>query len=87
MGKWKKKRFLKMPCHCIYHAKMQPHGKFQNNQITSEVLQRKKKLCFDKNVIEVRNRKKTVCLTDEKILILGEQDIEIKYGFLDGFVF
>ena len=34
-----------------------------------------------KNAIGVKNRKKTVISTDEKIPILGDQNIEI-YGFV-----
>ena len=38
-----------------------------------------------KKNIALRNRKKTLFSTDEKIFILGAQNTEI-YGFFDGFV-
>ena len=36
---------------------------------------------FEENAIDIRNKKKTVFLTDQKISILDDQNIEI-YGFL-----
>ena len=38
------------------------------------------------NAIEVRNRKKTVFSTDEKISILGAKSIGILHECLDGFL-
>ena len=47
------------------------HTKFQDNLIINEGVFFTLKSYFEKNAIEVRNRKKTVLSTDEKISILG----------------
>ena len=59
--------------------------RFKNAHIIACTTLVSKKSYFEKNSIEVRNRKRTVLSTDEKIPILGDQNTEV-CQFFDGFV-
>ena len=68
---------------------MQPHTKCQDNRKINNGADRfldKNKSYSEESRIGIKNRSKKVLSADEKISILGDQNITI-YGFLEGFMF